>query len=73
VRKSSSALSNAAVAPAQQRRMKTLLRKNARGKLSERERTALDVLLEEADRIALLKARAAYTLAELRRQRAAAV
>jgi hypothetical protein len=36
-----------------------------RGELTEGERQELDALLEEADRIALLKAKAAYTLAQL--------
>ncbi len=66
------ALASAVVAPGRQRRMKALLRKNAQGKLGDAERVELDMLLEEADRIALLKAKAAYTLAELARQRTAA-
>lgn len=66
------ALSRAVLAPGRQRRMRALLRKNADGELGERERTELDALLEEADRIALLKARAAYTLAQLASQRPAA-
>lgn len=56
------ALANAILAPGHQRRLKTLLRKNREGSLREAERTELDALLEETDRIALLKARAAYTL-----------
>ncbi|WP_437668797.1 hypothetical protein [Sorangium sp. So ce131] len=66
------ALSSSVVAPARQRRMRALLRKNTRGELGESERQELDALLEEADRIALLKARAAYTLAQLGRHRTAA-
>ncbi|MFT3766919.1 MAG: hypothetical protein QM820_15585 [Minicystis sp.] len=66
------ALSRAVLAPGRQRRMKALLRKNNEGELGEHDRRELDALLEEADRIALLKARAAYTLAELGRQRTAA-
>jgi hypothetical protein len=66
------ALSRAVVAPGRQRRMRALLRKNTQGELGESERQELDTLLEEADRIALLKARAAYTLAPLGRQRTAA-
>ena len=66
------ALSSAVVAPGRQRRMKALLRKNERGELSEAERGELDALLEEADRIALLKAKATYTLAQLERHRTAA-
>jgi hypothetical protein len=52
------ALSRAVVAPARQRRMRALLRKNTKGELGDIERQELDTLLEEADRIALLKARA---------------
>jgi len=66
------ALSSAVVAPGRLRRMKALLRKNARAELGGAERRELDALLEEADRIALLKAKATYTLAELERQRTAA-
>jgi len=66
------ALANAVVAPGQQRRMKALLGRNARGEATEEEQRELDVLLEEADRVALLKARAAYTLARLRRSNPAA-
>jgi len=66
------ALSSAVVAPGRQRRMKALLRKNARAELGDAERRELDALLEEADRIALLKAKAAYTLAQIERQRTAA-
>ncbi|WP_437629561.1 hypothetical protein [Sorangium sp. So ce854] len=66
------ALSSSVVAPGGQRRMKALLRQNARGELDDAERQELDALLEEADRIALLKARAAYTLAQLGRLRTAA-
>jgi hypothetical protein len=66
------ALSSAVVAPGRQRRMRALLRKNTRGELGEAEQQELDGLLEEADRIALLKARAAYTLAQIGRHRTAA-
>jgi hypothetical protein len=66
------ALADGAVAPGRQRRMKALLRKNEQGKASQAEQRELDALLEEADRIALLKARAAYTLAHLRGPRTAA-
>jgi hypothetical protein len=59
------ALSGAIVAPGRQQRMKALLRKNTRGELGEAERRELDALLDEADRLALLKAKAAYTLAQL--------
>ena len=60
-------LAGAVVVPGRQRRMSTLLRKNARGELKEAERGELDALLEEVDRVALLKARASYTLARLGR------
>jgi hypothetical protein len=66
------ALSSAVVAPGRQRRMKALLRKHAQAELEKAEQHELDALLEEADRIALLKAKAAYTLAQLERQRTAA-
>lgn len=66
------ALADGAVAPGRQRRMKVLLRKNEQGKVGEAEQQELDVLLEEADRIALLKAKAAYTLAQLRGPRTVA-
>jgi hypothetical protein len=66
------ALTGAVVAPGRQRRITSLLRKNTRGELGDHERRELDSLLEEADRIALLKARAAYTLAELGHNRTAA-
>jgi integrase len=66
------ALANAIVAPGRQRRMKVLLRKNERGQLRDEERRDLDALLQEADRIALLKAKAAYTLAQRGRMRTAA-
>ncbi len=56
-------LANAVVAPDHQRRLKALLQKNQQGKLTSGEADELDSLLEESDRIALLKARAAFTLA----------
>lgn len=65
------ALSHAVVAPGRQRRMKALLRKNAEGELGDLDRQELDALLEEADRVALLKARAAYTLSRVGREHTA--
>jgi hypothetical protein len=65
-------LADGAVAPGRQRRMKLLLRKNEQGKIGEAEQQELDELLDEADRIALLKAKAAYTLAQTRGPRTAA-
>jgi hypothetical protein len=56
------ALSRAVLAPGRQRRMKTLLQRNAAAAISDRDQQELDALLEEADRIAVLKARAMYTL-----------
>lgn len=66
------ALSSAVVAPGRQRRMRALLQKNTHRELGDDERRELDSLLEEADRIALLKARAAYTLADIGHHRTAA-
>lgn len=66
------ALAGGIVAPGRQRRMKALLRKNEQNELGETERRELDALLEEADRLALLKAKAAYTLVQLRGPRTAA-
>ncbi|WP_437573187.1 hypothetical protein [Sorangium sp. So ce887] len=66
------ALSSSVVASGRQRRMTALLRRSSRGELGDGERQELDALLDEADRIALLKARAAYTLAQLERHRTAA-
>lgn len=66
------ALSSAIVAPGRQQRMKVLLPKSERGDLQENERRELDTLLEEADRVALLKAKAAYTLSQIARRRTAA-
>lgn len=55
-------LAGAVLAPGHQRRLKNLLRKNREGKLDDAGRRALDTLIEESDRMALLEARAAYTL-----------
>ncbi|WP_437923016.1 hypothetical protein WMF37_28770 [Sorangium sp. So ce291] len=66
------ALSGSIIAPGRQRRMTALLRRSSRGELKDGEQEELDALLEEADRIALLKARAAYTLAQMGRRRTAA-
>lgn len=57
-------LAGAMVAPGRQRRMTALLRKISLGEtLGGAQQRELDGLLEEADRIALLKAKAAYTQA----------
>lgn len=66
------ALASSVVAPGRQRRMKALLRRNTNGEATEEEQRELDALLEEADRVALLKARATYTLTQLRRSDPAA-
>lgn len=63
-------LAEAIVAPGHQRRLRTLLRKNREGCLSDKGREELDVLLDECDRVALLKAKALYTLTMLQRERA---
>lgn len=56
------ALANAILAPSRQRRLLSLLRKNKTKALSATESKELDEILEESDRIALLKAKAQYTL-----------
>jgi hypothetical protein len=56
------ALANAILAPSRQRRLLSLLRKNKTKALSVKERKELDEILEESDRMALLKAKAQYTL-----------
>lgn len=56
------ALADAVVASTRQATIHELLEKNRRGALSTPEKTALDELLAEADQVALLKARARYTL-----------
>lgn len=56
------ALANAILTPSRQRRLQSLLRKNKTKTLSERESKDLDELLGESDRIALLKAKAQYTI-----------
>jgi len=56
------ALADAVLAPARQRRLKELLEKNREGKLTKVGRAELDELLAESDRVALVKAKATYTL-----------
>jgi hypothetical protein len=56
------ALAQAVVAPDRQEQLQTLLAKNRSGTLSADEQVTLDTLLAEADQVALLKARALYTL-----------
>ncbi len=56
------ALAEAVVAPDRQQQLKALLDKNRRGELSPEEQEILDQLLTEVDQVALLKARARYTM-----------
>lgn len=56
------ALVNSALSPKHGRRLKQLLRMNQAEKLPRALRAELDELLEESDRVALLKAKAKYTL-----------
>lgn len=55
-------LAGAVLAPGHQQKLHKLLEKNRQGTLTPEEEQALDKLLAEADRVALLKARALYTL-----------
>ena len=59
------ALANARIAPARQRRLTTLLRKNKALKVNEKDETELNAIIEECDHLALLKAKAMYTLSVL--------
>ena len=56
------ALAEAVVAPNRQQRLKALLDKNRRGELTPKEQAILDEMLTEVDQVALLKARARYTM-----------
>ncbi len=58
-------LAEAVVAPDRQRTLKVLLERNRRGDLSSQEQRELDNLLAEVDQVALLKARARYTISLL--------
>jgi hypothetical protein len=55
-------LAEAVVAPDRQQQLQSLLDKNRRGELSPEEQKTLDKLLTEVDQVALLKARARYTM-----------
>lgn len=55
-------LAEAVVAPSHQQQLQVLLEKNRSGTLSADEELTLDTLLAEADQVALLKARALYTI-----------
>jgi hypothetical protein len=61
-----SALATSVLAPAHARRLKQLLGLNREKKLTGASQAELDALLEESDRIALVKAKANYTLSLLR-------
>jgi len=53
------------LSPSRNRRLKFLLKKNREGKISQQEVIELDKLLTESDQIALLKAKAQYTLSKI--------
>lgn len=55
-------LADAVLAPDRQEELSDLLRENREGELTKEGEKKLDVLLAEVDRLALLKARALYTL-----------
>ncbi len=61
-------LAKTSLSPSRNRRLKYLLRKNREGKLNEKESEELDTLLAESDKIALLKAKAQYTLQKIKGQ-----
>jgi hypothetical protein len=56
------ALTQAVVAPEREEQLQKLLARNRSGELSVDEQVMLDTFLAEADQVALLKARALYTL-----------
>jgi pyruvate-formate lyase-activating enzyme len=56
------ALAEAIMVPDRQQQLVALLDKNRRGELSPEEQESLDELLAEVDQVALLKARARYTM-----------
>jgi len=56
------ALGESVLAPGHERRLKQLLRLNREKKLPRSLKAELDALLEESDRVALMKAKANYTL-----------
>lgn len=56
------ALAESVLAPGHARRLKQLLRLSREKKLPRSLKTELDTLLEESDRVALMKAKANYTL-----------
>ena len=56
------ALAESVLAPRYERRLRQLLRLNREKKLTRALKAELEALLEESDRLALLKAKASYTL-----------
>lgn len=56
------ALTEAIMAPDRQQQLQALLDKNRLGEVSPEEQETLDQLLAEVDQVALLKARARYTM-----------
>jgi hypothetical protein len=58
-------LAKTSLAPSRNKRLKYLLKKNREGKLSQQESAELDQILAESDQIALLKAKAQYTLKKI--------
>ncbi len=59
------ALANSKLALAEQGKLSELLQKNSRAELSTEEEALLDELLEQTDQLAVIKARALYTLKQL--------
>ena len=57
------ALAESNLAPAEREHLNRLLAQNAENQLSEEETATLDRLLEQVDRLTVLKTRAKYTLA----------
>lgn len=55
-------LAKSVLDPSRQQELQALLEKNREGTLSTDEEKTLDVILAETDQLALLKARAQYTL-----------
>ncbi len=66
-------LADAILAPGRQRRLSALLRKSKTTALRKRESEELDKILEESDRLAILKAKAQYTLLKSKRTREPAI
>lgn len=62
------ALAEAVVAPQRQQQIRSLLASNREGALNTEQEAALDNRIDEVDRVALLKARALYTLQLTRSQ-----